>query len=317
MPEIYVTLFDSLFIPQGLALYHSLVAHAGPFRLWVLCIDDQCYDFLSSINLSSLHLLSLSSLENEKLLSVKSARSRSEYCWTLTPWAIQWALEADISASRITYLDSDTYFLQSPATIFNDLDRSGRSFLVTSHSYSPSYDQTATSGKYCVQFVPVQRGRGEYILHWWRDRCIEWCFARFENGKFGDQKYIEEITEIFQDDVLVLDDDRRFVAPWNSNIFRFSDAVLYHFQGFRIITPYFFVIHQGYLIPLPLLKYVYRPYFRLIRGFCSTYKAYGFALKPQLTLSFSNIVMLMVGVPLGWLYLFAVRVLRHFVVLAS
>lgn len=317
MAEVYVTLFDSLFIPQGLALYHSLVAHAEPFRLWVLCIDDHCYDFLSSLNLSSLHLLSLRRLENEILLAVKPRRSRSEYCWTLTPWAIQWALEADISASRITYLDSDTYFLQSPASIFNDLDRSGRSFLVTSHSYSPSYDQTATSGKYCVQFVPVQRGRGEFILHWWRDRCIEWCFARFEDGKFGDQKYIEQLTEIFHDDVLVLDDDRRFLGPWNSNIYRFSDAVLYHFQGFRIINYSFFIIHQGYLIPLPLLRYVYRPYFSLIRSFCSAYKSYGFVLMPQRSLSLSYILTLIVGVPLGWLYVFTVRVLRHFVVLTS
>ena len=33
-------MFDSWFLPQGLALHSSLQQHAGAYRLWILCMDD-------------------------------------------------------------------------------------------------------------------------------------------------------------------------------------------------------------------------------------------------------------------------------------
>jgi hypothetical protein len=33
--EHYVTLFDSLFLPQGLALHMSMERHAGVYTLWI------------------------------------------------------------------------------------------------------------------------------------------------------------------------------------------------------------------------------------------------------------------------------------------
>ena len=51
-------------------------------------------------------------------------------------------------------------------------------------------------------------------LKWWRDRCIEWCFARLENGKFGDQKYLDDWTERFEN-VCIIENPGAGVAPWN------------------------------------------------------------------------------------------------------
>ena len=45
--EHYVTLFDSLFLPQGLALHMSMERHAGNYTLWILCIDDAVHDVLT------------------------------------------------------------------------------------------------------------------------------------------------------------------------------------------------------------------------------------------------------------------------------
>jgi hypothetical protein len=212
-----------------------------------------------------MRLLDLAELETPELLAVKPGRTRAEYCWTLTPWSIQWVLEAEPTALRVTYLDADVFFLKSPAPIFAEFEASGCGVLITEHGYAPQYDQTPKSGRYCIQFLPVVRDLGEPILHWWRDRCIEWCFARFENGLFGDQKYVEQFASISPGIVCAIGPDCRFQAPWNCSVFKFSDAVLFHFHGLRMLSRQLVMASGGdYLIPSPTLAYVYRDYCALL-----------------------------------------------------
>lgn len=277
MTEHYVTLFDSVFLPQGLALHHSLLEHGGDFLLWVLCLDDACLETLQRLDLPQMRLLNLAELETPELLAVKPGRTRAEYCWTLTPFAIQWVLDAEQTAQRVTYVDADVFFLKSPAPIFAEFEASGCGVLITEHGYAPEYDQTPTSGRYCVQFLPVVRGLGEKVLQWWRDRCLEWCFARFENGLFGDQKYLESFEHQFPGLVHIIGPDRRFQAPWNATSYPFSDAILFHFHGLRIHSP-FLVFLSDYCIPKPTLQYVYLAYCRL---FIMLTARYGFKMPTQ------------------------------------
>jgi hypothetical protein len=265
LTEHYVTLFDSVFLPQGLALHHSLLEHGGDCLLWVLCLDGACHETLQRLDLPQMRLLNLAELETPELLAVKPGRSRAEYCWTLTPWSIQWVFEAEQTVQRVTYLDADVFFLKSPAPIFAEFEASGCGVLITEHGYAPEYDQTPTSGLYCVQFLPVVRGLGESILHWWRDRCIEWCFAKFENGLFGDQKYVERFASISPEVVLPVGPDSRFQAPWNCSVFKFSDAILFHFHGLRLLSRQLYIASSGaYLLPGPTMAYVYKPYCDLL-----------------------------------------------------
>src|SRR3546814_15041181 len=105
---------------------------------------------------------------------------------------------------------------------------------MTDHGHSPEYDQSATSGQYCVQFMTFNRHGGEHIRHWWESRCIEWCFARFEDGKFGDQKYLDDWPERFGNDVHVLGHEAWTQAPWNATRFPYSQSILFHFHGLRL-----------------------------------------------------------------------------------
>ena len=268
MTEHFVTLFDHVFLAQGLALYQSLLEHGGDFVLWVLCLDSECLQVLRKLNLPRIRLLNLAILETPALLAVKAGRTQAEYCWTLTPWSIQWVFESDPRVQRVTYLDADLFFLKSPTPIFDEFAASGRAVLITEHGYAPEYDQTPTSGRYCVQFLPVVRGAGEPVLYWWRERCLEWCFARNEDSLFGDQKYLERFSEIFPGLVYDIGSDCRFQGPWNASVCPFSVAIAFHFHGLRVLSTQFISL-STYPLPTPHLFYVYLPYCRLLRMLAS------------------------------------------------
>jgi hypothetical protein len=257
--EHFVTLFDSLFLPQGLALHASMQRHIKSYTLWVLCVDDEAHRVLQELTLPNVRLLQLSQLETDDLLRVKAERTKGEYCWTLTPFAPRFVFEADTTVDRVTYIDADLWFRKEPAKIFQELVSSGKSVLITDHGYAPEYDQSATSGQFCVQFMVFMRQGGEPVRRWWEERCIEWCHSRFEDGKFGDQKYLDAWPEIFADQVHVLQNKEWALAPWNVTRFPYGNSVFFHFHGLRIIDENK-VSLGSYLLPSNLLQHVYRPY---------------------------------------------------------
>ena len=280
MPEAYVTLFDSLFLPQGLALHASMERHIRDYVLWILCVDDESYDVLGRIDLPNVQRLKLSDLETPELLSVKSVRTPGEYCWTLTPFAPKFVFEADPKIDRVTYIDADLWFLKNPKSIFIEFEASSKHVLITDHAYSPEYDQSFISGQYCVQFMTFTRHEGEHVRQWWEDRCIEWCFARFEDGKFGDQKYLDDWPERFGDLVHVLQDIQLTLAPWNASRFPYNRGVFFHFHALRL-TAKNSVDISNYFIPKSLYDHVYIPYLGDLSHALDQLSSLGYCFRPQ------------------------------------
>lgn len=277
----YVTLFDNLFLPQGVALHLSMERHIKNYKLWILCVDDETFKVLTKLKLSNVQLLQLKILETPELQDVKSTRTKGEYCWTLTPFAPRFVFEADQNVSRVTYLDADLWFIKSPLPIFNELDKSCKKVLITDHAYSPEYDQSDTAGKYCVQFMTFQRHQGESVRKWWEGKCIEWCFARFEGGKFGDQKYLDDWPERFPELVHVLQQKEFCLAPWNASRFTWNEAVFFHFHGLRIVDKGRIDFGPTYPLPPPLIKNIYEPYIEDLKNSINILTNNGHFVRPQ------------------------------------
>ena len=294
--EHYVTLFDSLFLPQGIALHISMERHVNEYTLWILCVDDQSYEILDRLNLPHVRLLQLSKLETAELLGVKPMRSKGEYCWTLTPFAPRFVFEADANVARVTYLDADLWFRKNPVAIFREFDLSGKQVLITDHAYAPEYDQSATSGQYCVQFMIFSREGGESVRKWWEHRCIEWCYARFEKDKFGDQKYLDDWPERFADFVHVLNNKELALAPWNAKRFPYGASIFYHFHGLRIASNKEVNV-GGYYLPKPLIENIYTPYLIDLKNATAKLSANNFnyikqAKKNSVVRSFLNLLLI-------------------------
>lgn len=278
--EHFVTLLNSLFLPQLLALHTSMERYVKSYQLWVVCVDDESYETLSKLGLSNIKLLQLSLLETQELKNVKGTRTIGEYCWTLTPFAPLFVFDSDSEVSRVTYIDSDLWFLKDIKPIFNEFDSSGKSVLITDHAYSPEYDQSTTSGQYCVQFIIFTRDKSEPVRKWWERKCIEWCYYRVEDGKFGDQKYLDCWPIVFDNYVHVLKQKHFTLAPWNACIFPYGNAIFYHFAGVRILSKKTILVGD-YVLPSVLIFNVYRPYFQDLNSSINKLLDLGWIFKPQ------------------------------------
>ena len=232
----YCTLFDSNYLTRGLAMYESLENHSEEFHLYIFAFDDKSYTLLQALKYKNITVISLLEFEDEVLLQIKPGRGAGEYCWTCTPSIIKYSIEK-FDLKSCTYLDADLYFFSNPSILIDEMGDA--SVLITEHRYTPEYDQSKTSGIYCVQFMTFKNDqRGMKVLNWWRNSCNEWCFARFEDGKFGDQKYLDDWTTRF-DGIHVLQHLGGGVAPWNVQQYNLSDnkveLIFYHFHNYKII----------------------------------------------------------------------------------
>ena len=267
--EHFVTLFDSHYLPLGVCLYRSLEEQGEPFHLWIVAIDDACADALDRMKLAHATVARLHEVETEALRAVKASRSVGEYCWTLTPFAPGYVFERAPEARRVTYLDADLYFFQRPSLLLDELVQAGKDVLITEHAFAPEYAENVRFGRFCVQFVTFRNSDGgRRVLQWWQQRCLEWCYAREEDGKFGDQKYLDDWPQRFAGEVHVLSRVDRTLAPWNVEHRSREDPaqpVVYHFHGLKIVSSrrvvLYFMYHVG-----RRNRWIYRRYVRAMRG---------------------------------------------------
>ncbi len=232
----YCTLFDSNYLTRGLAMYESLKKYSDNFHLYIFSFDDESYKLLKQLNLEFVTVISLKEFEDKELLKVKDSRSAGEYCWTCTPSTIKFCIK-NYNLDACTYLDADLYFFNNPAVLIEEMGEG--SVLITEHRYTSQYDQSATSGIYCVQFMTFKNDEnGTKALNWWRRSCNEWCYARLEDGKFGDQKYLDDWTTRFEG-IHVLQNLGGGVAPWNVQQYNLLDdnfhLIFYHFHNYKIL----------------------------------------------------------------------------------
>lgn len=277
----FCTLFDSNYLHKGLALYQSLIDLNENFHLYIVAFDDKCYDILIELSLPQLTVVSLATFETLELLRIKPSRNRAEYCWTSGPSMIYYFIKK-YNLDHCTYLDADLMFFKSPKIIFDEIGNN--SVAITEHI--PDGPEM-TTGKYCVQFVYFKNDLdGMKALEWWKDSCIDWCYARYEDGKFGDQKYLESFPSLFKN-VHVIKNRGAGVAPWNAHFYDFrefgkiyfkneeTDIIFFHFHGTKVTIIDSKI--QIQIIDSDIDKFqeenVYMPYLKLLK------KVYGNYLK--------------------------------------
>ncbi len=237
----FCTLFDKNFLTRGIALHASLARHCpAGFTLWMLCMDDESYAMMAKLSLPNTHLLKISEVEDSRMTAVKPGRTSVEYCWMWSSALPLYLLEKNPTLDMIAYIDADIYFYAPPDEIYREL--ASDSILIIPHNYSPTEKhRERTSGIYNVGMMIFRNDTNALeALHWWKDRVIEWCYARYEvdsagKGKFGDQLYLNDWPTRFKG-VHVLENRGANVASWNIETYDRArwPLIFYHFHGLKI-----------------------------------------------------------------------------------
>jgi hypothetical protein len=281
----FCTLFDSNYLIKAVAMYRSLERSCPSFHLTACCFDELAERMLPRLGLERMSVIPVRELEahDAALLGVKSDRSAIEYYLTATPALPLFILEARPELDEITYLDADLLFFADPEPLFEEMRDA--SVMITPHRFSPEYAQNEMNGIYNVQFMTFRRDeRGMTALRWWHDRCIEWCYYRFEDGKLGDQKYLDDWPERFQG-VHVLQHTGGGLAPWNASQYRvwadggriFVDQqslVFFHYHRVRMRRNDKHDSHPpGYHVPWRTRRIIFPPYLRALEAALSEIQA--------------------------------------------
>jgi len=291
---VFCTLFNSSYFSRFLAMYRSLKRHCPGYRLYVFPFDNESMDLLQKMKLTDIIAIPLSDFEDENLLKVKPFRTKVEYCWTVPPSMIYYIFQ-NYHEAHCTYIDADIYFYNDPTALFEEWGN--RSVLLTEHRFTPQYDTSAIFGKYCVQYISFKNdANGLKALLWWRDVCIEWCYDRIEDGKFADQKYLDEFSGRFEG-IHVLQHKGGGIAPWNVQQYNFNTdgksleaiekttgnrfpVIFYHYHYVRFY-PDATIDIGDYQLTRQTIDIIYKPYLAQLQDIKNELKQYNIGFDPH------------------------------------
>ena len=193
-----------------------------------------------------------------------------EYFWTIKAYCIEYLFNS-LNLETVSYVDADTYFYSDPRPFFDELDKD--SVLIIPHNFSPKYIKDINNGIYNAGYITFKNTQaGVEILKWWKDKCTEWCYRKKENGKFGDQMYVNTIAK--RKHVKILK-HKGALANWNVQQYTFTkkndniiglttsgqtfEVVFFHFHYHKFFTNGDVEFGRKFLSET-VLEYFYIPY---------------------------------------------------------
>jgi len=188
--EVYCTYFDHNYLSRATLMIESLRRY-DQSPIYVLALSELCETVLRELALPNVEIVPLAQLEAAypELTPLKQSRKVVEYYFTLSPFLPHY-LFANTDAERITYIDGDLYFFSSPRPVFDSFG--GASVAITPHRFSFEYRNHLIYGRFNVAWITYRRNaEGLDCLNTYKAECTAWCYDRVEDGKFGDQKYLD------------------------------------------------------------------------------------------------------------------------------
>jgi hypothetical protein len=285
----YVTVCDRAFIPRLKVLHASMVRHCAPFTLNVLPWDDDVTAWAEGPNAGGVvaHPELAEAWMTCKLPG--PPRTLHERMWSARGDLTALLLRGGVVDS-VCQLDADLYFFSSPEPLFEQVELHQAPMGLMPHYFAcaaeglPGITHESHAELYGVHNSGSVIMRDAEIARRWADMTRAWCYFRAEDGKFADQKFLEELSLIRGASILP---PWAFPGPWTSKKFAPSQAaaigpdeprhgpsvaggtlVAWHFSSLRMspggeVTQY---ANPEYALAEETIRVVYEPYVRELRA---------------------------------------------------
>lgn len=265
-------------------MLRSLHAVDPDCRVTIVCLTASCQQALARLQEPGVTLIRLADFEsrNPDLLALKEVRSQRDYYLAFASFLIASELGEAEPGEVVTYLDADMLFYSSPAPIFRAMENASVGLIGHRHHWWTR--RLEKYGRLNVGWVSMRCDEvGREVAHWWRARCIEWCFADVdvEGDRFAEQKYLDHMLRKFPRIVEITHPGAN-LGPWNirrhsirrdgTNGFAIDGKfplIFVHYSGIRETRPNVFLCsNMSYLAPFSrtVRDDLYRPYLRLLRS---------------------------------------------------
>lgn len=209
----FCTLFDSAYLPKGLALYESLARHSSLYwKLFILPMDSECRRTLRALDLPQVELIDPLDFEFQmQLADVKANRTHQEWCWSCASQLCEYLMRFT-PIDSITYLDADLFFFSDPATVFDEIGE--RSIAITPHRFQEKdRRRLEPNGLFNVGLVHFKdTPTGRTCLTRWAIQVRNRCSATMG---CGDQQYLDQWPADFGDDLCIIQNIGVNVGPWS------------------------------------------------------------------------------------------------------
>jgi hypothetical protein len=283
------TLFDFRFAIQGIAMIESVERHTSASINWVtLALDSETYDYLTQLQKENLRVLRFEDLEDQDLQNLFGVRPWGEICWTSAACLLSYCLKNSREDELVAYIDADCFFFQDFLEFLDNAEPQQRIFI---HEHRFSEDRAewlAKSGRFNVGVVAgFKSDEFDRCVTRWREQVIDDCSVNQELGKCGDQSYLNEWPNLYQN-LRIVDLKGAGVAPWNLNNYRLGvrqtgptvdgeNIIFFHFHGLKFAHigewVWLYFVAPGYSLRQNPNKFIYKIYLKQLSVHYDLYKS--------------------------------------------
>jgi hypothetical protein len=260
-------------------------------KFWVLCLDDETFKQLEHLKREDLELVKIENFSDKEVLALREVRAWREFCWTLAASFLHSIIEQSSFGTIVAYVDADCYFF-SDLTIITDELSSSNQILIHEHRFSPDRLMwEKASGRFNVGVVAgIVGDQFNSCISTWRAQVIAECVLDPENGKCGDQTYLNTWPDKYTQ-LRIMPQKGAGVGPWNMANYTISqenkevkvdeeNLIFFHFSRFKIVRVNrifsLYICAEGYEVPKNFERIVYRKYAKSLtesrRKLTSSYK---------------------------------------------